>query len=185
VDVAYLSWTLRLCVAFVLLAAAAGKLRAGRVARAELVQAVRGLGVPVRLAGPVAHAVPVAEVGIVVLICLPGTARLGCLAAVALFAAFTAGVARLVGRGADATCRCFGTASDLGGRHVVRNLALVALAASASLVTVFAPHGGLPALAVAVCTASAVPVAAAFVRWDDMAILVAGLPGLANTEKGR
>jgi len=50
---------------------------------------------------------------------------------------------------------------------------------------VLAPHGGIPALALAALTASALPVATAFIRWDDLAILVAGLPGPASIEKGR
>jgi hypothetical protein len=184
VDVLYLALAPRLSVALVLLAAAVGKLRAGRPARRELALAVRRLGGPARLAGPAAHAVLVAEVGIAILACLPGTALLGCLAAAALFGAFSAGVARLVATDARAFCRCFGTASDLGGRHVVRNLALVALAGGAALVTALAPQRGTPPVALAVAIASAVPVAAAFVRWDDLVILVAGLPEPARIEKG-
>lgn len=184
-DLLYLAWTLRLSVAFVLLAAAVGKVRAGRFARTEFVRAVRRLGAPVRLAGLAAHTVLVAEFAIAVLVCLPGTALLGCLAATTLFGTFSAGVARLVWMGTDVRCRCFGAASDLTGRHVVRNLGLLAVAAGAALVTALAPHGGIPASALAALTASALPVAAAFVRWDDLAILVAGLPGPASIEKGR
>jgi hypothetical protein len=185
VDVLYLAWTLRLSVAFVLIAAAAGKLRAGRLARGELALAVRRLGAPVRLASLAAPAVLVAECGIAVLACLPGTALLGCLAATVLFGAFSAGVARLVAIGARASCRCFGPASDLGGRHVVRNLALVAQAGGAALVTALAPQGGTPPSVLAVAIAPAVLVAAAFVRWDDLVILVAGLPEPASNQKGK
>lgn len=180
----YLASTLRLSVALVLLAAAVGKLRAGRPARGELARAVRRLGAPVRLAGLAAHTALVAESGIAVLVCLPGTALLGCLAATALFGVFSAGVARLLATGTRASCRCFGAASDLGGRHVVRNLALVALAGCAALVTALAPHGTPAPLALAVAIASAAPIAAAFVRWDDLVILVAGLPEPARNEKG-
>lgn len=179
----YLAWALRLSVAFVMFTAAAGKLRAGRPARAELALAAGRLGAPSRLAGLTAHAVLVAEFGIAVLVCLPATAVLGCLAATALFGAFSAGVARLVATGAGGSCRCFGTANDLGGRHVVRNLALVALAGNAALVTALVPRGGTPPLALAVALAPAVPIAAAFVRWDDLVILIAGLPELASNER--
>jgi hypothetical protein len=181
----YLAVTLRLSVALVLLAAVVGKVRAGRAARAELGQAIRRLGAPTRLVGPVAHAVVPVEFGIVVLLWLPGTALLGCLAALALFGAFSAGVARLVALDAGVPCRCFGAARGLRGGHVVRNLALSALAAGAALATVVAPSNGLPAVALAGTIATAVPIAAAFVRWDDLAVLAAGLPEPATDEKGR
>ena len=158
----YLAWTLRLAAAFVLLAAAAGKLRAGLATAAALV----------------------AEFGIAVLVCLPGTALLGCLAATVLFGVFSVGVAWLIAIGAGGSCHCFGTASDLGGRHVIRNVALVALAGGAAVVTALAPDGTPPPVALAVATACAAPVAAAFVRWDDLVILLAGLPEPASNEKG-
>jgi hypothetical protein len=176
--------TLRLSVALVLLAAAVGKVRTGRVARAELGRAVRRLGVPTRLVGPVVHAVVAVEFGVVLLLCLPGTALLGCLAAAALFSVFSSGVARLVALDAGAPCRCFGGARELRGAHVVRNLALLALAAGAALATLVARPGGLPAGALAVSIATAVPIATAFVRWDDLVILAAGLPEPAANEKG-
>jgi hypothetical protein len=179
-----LAWTLRLAVAFVLLAAAAGKLRAGQAARAELALAVRRLGAPARLVGPVTQATLVSELAIAVLVCVPGTALLGGLAAIALFGAFAAGVARLVATNSGVACRCFGNASELDVRHVVRNLILLAVAGGAASATMLAPHGGISPLALVVAAASAVPIAAAFVRWDDLVILALGLPGPASHEKG-
>jgi hypothetical protein len=174
--VSYLDWTLRSAVALVLIAAAAGKLFAGPAARTELAEVARRLGVPAWLAGPAAVALAVVEAAIAVLIAVPTTAVVGGGAAVALFAGFAAGVHRLVGLASGLSCRCFGAASALGRRHVVRNLVLVVLSFAATALTLAGTTGpGGPAASV-IGVVLALPIAAGIVGWDHLAILAAGRP---------
>lgn len=123
-------------------------------ARRRFAASLRDLGLlPGRFAGPAAVAVPAAEVAVAAgcLLSLTG-ARVALptlLAAAALLAVLTAGVAVEVRNGTGARCACFGTAArPLGPRHLVRNGLLLALAAAGIVAAAAGPAGaeGLPAL---------------------------------------
>lgn len=94
-----------------------------------------------------------------------------------LTAALTAGVAVVIRRGTRARCACFGggSARPLGGAHLFRNLALLAVLAC-GLVGNPMGHGhpGLVGTLVAV-TAGAVA-ALVFICWEDLAELFAPIP---------
>lgn len=75
-----------------------------------------------------ARVIPVLELATAAtLVILPGW---GGVVAFGLLAAFTANLAMIVRSGAVATCACFGRASTapVSGRHLVRNVVLLALA---------------------------------------------------------
>jgi hypothetical protein len=142
------SLILRVLVATVLGAAAAGKLR-GRRAYREYARSLFTAGVPRRLVAPVAAAIAAGEVLAAVLLPWPATGAAGAVLATVLLAVLTAGVSRAVRRGTTATCRCFGPS---GGRlrpvHVARNITLTACAAGAAATTL-AGTGTPPAASLA------------------------------------
>ncbi|MEW2404221.1 MauE/DoxX family redox-associated membrane protein [Streptomyces sp. NPDC046862] len=120
----------------VFLVSVVGKV-AGRSAFTAFVGSVRALGVvPPVLVRPVARTVIAWEVAVCVLVAVPGrsAATAGFLAAVALLAGFTTGIAAAVRRGATAPCRCFGASTTpLGTPHIVRNVVLCAVAMAGAL----------------------------------------------------
>ena len=89
-------------------------------------EAVRGFGVPVGLSGPVATALPIAELGAAVLLIPSATARIGAALAVALMLIFAAAIIRSLARGEAPDCHCFGAlhSEPAGPRTLVRNLLL-------------------------------------------------------------
>jgi methylamine utilization protein MauE len=94
-----------------------------------------------------------------------------------LTAALLAGVAVVMRRGTRAHCACFGTGSGrpLGGAHLIRNLALLAVLA-AGLTGSPLSHGS-PAPAGTVVAAVVGAVAAVlFIRWEELAELFAPIP---------
>jgi len=111
--------------AFVL--AGASKLAAGQ---AWLGQAA-GLGVPRWLATPVPYTEIVVGAFVAVRVARPWPV----VVALALLAAFTALIVRLLATGRRPACACFGawSASPIGWRHLARNAALAALAVVALL----------------------------------------------------
>ncbi|WP_433243203.1 MauE/DoxX family redox-associated membrane protein [Streptosporangium sp. CA-135522] len=81
----------------------------------------------------VALLVVAAEFCVCALMVIPvtGSGIAGFALAALLLTAFAVGIVRVSRRGVRAPCRCFGaSAVPLGARHVVRNLALVAVAVS-------------------------------------------------------
>ena len=116
-------------IAVVFATSAVGKLRTAGV-RAAFHRSVEDMAVlPARAAGPVAVAVPIVEAVAVVLLVLPQTAAAGCVLALGLLAAFTAGIVVVLRRGTRASCMCFGaTDRPYGPRHLVRNGLLAAAA---------------------------------------------------------
>lgn len=128
---------------------------------------VRLFGVPESMAWPAAIGIPVAELVIVALIVPVATARLGgALGALGLLG-FAAAAARLVARGEEPDCNCFGVLvkTRVGPAMVVRNLAL---AVCAGLVAAVGPGTSLGlafwAWAPLVAVAGIVTVLAARVR---------------------
>ncbi|MGW5343728.1 MauE/DoxX family redox-associated membrane protein [Streptomyces sp. NPDC004050] len=116
----------------VFLVSLAGKV-AGRSAFTAFAGSVRSFGVvPPGLVRPVARTVIAGEATVCGLMAVPvrGAAAAGFAVAAALLVAFTAGIMAAVRRGAAAPCRCFGpSTTPLGTPHIVRNLALCAVAA--------------------------------------------------------
>ena len=105
-------------------------------------QAVKDFGVPERLAPLVGVLLPLAELATSVALLIQPWARWGGVAALALFLAFSAGIANAIRRGKDVDCGCFGRVySEVAGtRALARNLVLAALA------TVLVIHGPGPAI---------------------------------------
>jgi hypothetical protein len=89
----------------------------------------------------------------------------------------TAGVAAVIRRGTQTRCACFGAASSrpLGRAHLVRNLSLLAVVCvGLATVPLTQPR---PILADALLAAAVSGVAALlFIRWDDLADLLAPIP---------
>lgn len=110
--------------------------------RAGSRRALSDFGVPDALVPPLAVALPVVELGVAVALLPHATALYGAVAAVALLAAFTAGIAVNLLRGSRAACHCFGQLSTepIGWPVLARNGALL-LAGSVVLVAGW-PDGG-------------------------------------------
>ncbi|GLI02891.1 MauE/DoxX family redox-associated membrane protein [Phytohabitans aurantiacus] len=149
----------------------AGKVRGRREFRA-FEESLRGMALlPGALVRPVAAVVVAAEAVVPVLLLpvllLPGSgspfAIAGFLLGGTLLAAFTVAVALVLRRGTAAECRCFGGAAPTPFRrhHIVRNAALIAVAAAGGYAAwsgatltgqsaaVAVPLGAVAALAVA------------------------------------
>ncbi|MEX2981180.1 MauE/DoxX family redox-associated membrane protein [Streptomyces sp. C36] len=151
----YLALGIRCLIGAVFLASSVGK-TAGPGAFDRFVSSVDGMRiVPPRSSRSVARWVVAAEAAVCAALItpLPVAAVAGFVLAAALLAVFTAGIALTVRRGTRTPCRCFGTsASVLGPRHLVRNLALAAMAVTGAI-AVTAGGGTAPAGAVlAACT---------------------------------
>jgi thiol-disulfide isomerase/thioredoxin len=117
---------LRLLLACVFAAAAAGKLADRPGARA----AASGFGVPAALAGTVAVALPIAELAVAVLFVPVATAPVAAVAALALLVVFGVAIAAAIARHEAPDCHCFGAlhSAPAGPATLARNagLALVA-----------------------------------------------------------
>lgn len=152
------------------------KLR-GRDAFAVFERSVRRLGVlpSARLTRLAAITVAAAEVAVVVLVAipLPVSAFTGYVITVAMLSAFTVGIAMSLRRGDRTPCGCFGrSAVPLGGRHIVRNLLLIAIAAT-GLFSAWTESGSVTDPRVAVVIAIAGLVVGVLVTVaDDIAELV-------------
>lgn len=102
-----------------------------------------------------------------------------------LTAALTAGVALVIHRGTQARCACFGAGSTrpLGGAHLFRNLALLAVLAGGLASNPLShrhpgPVGTL--IAVTVGAVAALP----FIRWEDLAELFRADPIASLSRSG-
>jgi len=130
-------------------------------------------GLPVRAARVVAACVAAAEIAIALTAVLPGAVRAGLAAAVLLLAMFTVLLLRTVISGRRVPCNCFGASSTtVSARHVVRNLVLIAAAATGLALGPPLGHPGLPAVAVLVCAAAMVVPVAVIALLDDLAHLL-------------
>jgi hypothetical protein len=125
--VGYVVLAVQVAVGVVFLAAVVGKLFTGTRGFAD---ELRNLAVlPADLVRPAAVAVIVAEVAVLVLLVVPGTAPAGLTLAAVLLLAFAAALSVALARGRRAACRCFGAiGGPLGPRHVVRNVLLAGVA---------------------------------------------------------
>ncbi|MDT7838910.1 TlpA family protein disulfide reductase [Aquabacterium sp. OR-4] len=93
--------------------------------------AMRGFGVPAGLAQRLAPVLPWAELGVVVLLLLPGLALAGAALAVAMLAAFTLAITAALLRGVRPACNCFGQSAGkpINWLTAARNAALLGCAA--------------------------------------------------------
>ncbi|WP_438295682.1 MauE/DoxX family redox-associated membrane protein [Streptomyces sp. HUAS TT7] len=108
-------------------ASAVGKARGAEAFRG-FEDSARSMGVPARLSRSVAVAVIAGECAAVVLLALSPVP--GFVLTLLLLAAFTTGIVRTPRSGTKASCACFGASTTpIGRRHLVRNTALLALAA--------------------------------------------------------
>lgn len=171
----YVALALRVLVGVVFAASAFAKLR-HRAAFRDFASWVSGLpGLPARARQAVARVIAAAEVSIVALVAVPWTVRAGLALAVVVLAGFAAGAVGVIRAGVRAPCQCFGTsATPLGARHVVRNLALCAAAAVGA---VSAGTGGARPAGAGLSVAGAVAAAMFVVFLDDLAALLAGAFG--------
>lgn len=121
---------LRVVLAAVFLVAAVGKLLDRRGSR----QALRGFGVPPRVAAVASELLPIVELVIAVALLLRPTAQWGAVAAFVLLLSFVGGIANVLAHGWKPACHCFGIfhSEPAGPRAVARNGALLALAAIAA-----------------------------------------------------
>jgi thiol-disulfide isomerase/thioredoxin len=116
----------RLVLAAVFAVAAVAKLRD----RCGTRQAVVEFGAPEGLAGPLALALPLAELIVAGLLLSPETALAGAMGALALLLLFTLAVAASLARGKSPDCHCFGQlhSAPASWKTLVRNGALLAVA---------------------------------------------------------
>jgi thiol-disulfide isomerase/thioredoxin len=118
---------LRVLLAAVFAVAAAGKLadRPGTRAAAESFGAPRGLS------RALAAALPLAELSAAGLLLMPSTTRAGALVALALLVVFSVAIAVNLALGRRPDCHCFGQvhSEPVGAATLVRNAALIAVAA--------------------------------------------------------
>lgn len=115
--------TLSVALAAVLAVAGLTKL----VDRAGSREAARNFGSGDRFAGVVATGVPLAELGIALLLLPSATRWWAAVAAVALFLAFSITIARVMARGEAPECHCFGQlhSRPVGWRTLMRNGVLI------------------------------------------------------------
>ncbi len=91
---------------------------------------VEGFGLPGSLVGPIAFALPLAEIAIAIALIPGASARAGAVAAIALLAAFTIGISINLAQGRRPDCHCFGQlhSAPVGPATLVRNVLLAAAA---------------------------------------------------------
>lgn len=132
-------------------------------------EAVTGFGVPARFAGAAGLGLPLVELTVAGLLLPAATASVALAGAAGLLLAFTAGIGVSIARGRAPDCHCFGQlhSEPAGPRALIRNAALLALAAGALTGTLADPEpsavawlGRLDALEAAVVSAAMAFVAA-------------------------
>jgi hypothetical protein len=170
--VSYVLLACRVTIVVVFVVAVAGKVR-GRAAYADFRRSITEWRVLPRRASAAAAAATVAgEVGVVLLLALPGMATAGFAAGALLLAAFTTGVVLALRRGRTATCRCFGASTTrLGGAHVARNAILIGVCVAGAVSALVADGAPIhwPGAILALVSAG---VGALFVvRFDDLVAL--------------
>src|SRR5205814_4765308 len=93
-------------------------------------QAMRGFGVPDKLADFLGLLLPLAEIAVAVALVVPLTAWWGAVAALALLLMFVAGIGYNLAQGRTPDCHCFGQlhSSPAGWSTLIRNLVLALVA---------------------------------------------------------
>jgi peroxiredoxin len=121
----------RAVLAIVFAAAGIAKLR-DRAGTAEM---LRAFGLPRAATGAFARLLPLAELAVAIALVPTVSGRWGALAAAALLVAFTAAIVVNLMLGRKPECRCFGqvASAPIGPATLVRNVALLAIAALVAL----------------------------------------------------
>lgn len=173
----YIALAGRVLIATVFLVSASTKLRSAAAFGAFRRSTRRMAILPEPLVRPVAVLVVASEVAIVLLVATPTpvTGWLGLGLAAALLAGLAAAIGSTVRRGIRTTCQCFGhSGTPLGIVHIVRNVALVAVAGVAAVAGL---GGGRLELAGAVLAALAGVLLGALVTvLDDIRQVLRPLP---------
>ncbi|GII86308.1 methylamine utilization protein MauE [Sphaerisporangium siamense] len=164
----YLEIACRCLIGLTFVFAAVSKI-IGRGAAAGFVATIRELRPLSRgTARLVAATVVAAEFAVPALLLAPATARLGFLLAVALLAAFTAGIVTVLRRRVSVRCRCFGpSGAPMAPHHVARN-AVLALVAVTGLVAASAGPAPADPGALVLVAATAGVVAIVVVMLDEI-----------------
>jgi hypothetical protein len=112
-------------------------------------------GVPPGASRAGAVGIPLAELAVAALLVPTSTARIGAIAAVILLAAFCLGIARVLRRGEQPDCNCFGNAHSkpVGPWTLARN---AGLAGAAALVALAGPGAAIGEAALAAGLAAAI-----------------------------
>ncbi len=94
-------------------------------------QAMRGFGLPEKVAGPAGLALPIVEIVVAVLLLPVATAAWAGIAGLVLLLLFVAGIGYNLARGRTPDCHCFGQlhSEPIGRGTLIRNGVLAALAA--------------------------------------------------------
>jgi uncharacterized membrane protein YphA (DoxX/SURF4 family) len=168
----YLLLMCRAMVAGVFIVSLTSKIRSGPAYAAFRRSVDDWQVVPRRWLAPVAPAVVAGEAAVVLLLALPRTVPIGCVAAALLLSAFTVGISLVRRRRRMVTCQCFGASTtQVGAAHLVRNVLLLVLCVTGA-VTAMTADGTQPTAAGALLT---LLVAAAgvliVVRLDDILTL--------------
>jgi hypothetical protein len=160
----------RALLVVVLGAAVAGKLR--RQAFESFTVSLRAFGVPAAVAGAPVAALVVALEGVAAVLLIVAPAA-GYALALALIAAFTAVLHRVVHSGRRVACWCFGASTTpVGVSHLVRNASLL-VAAGLGIAAGALADGEAVALPIRlVALACGALAGAAIARWDDLAYVV-------------
>ncbi|MGW6918022.1 MauE/DoxX family redox-associated membrane protein [Kitasatospora sp. NPDC054939] len=171
---AYLLLAARCVIAAVFAASALGKLRAP----GEFAAALRGMEVvPDRLAGATAVAVPLVEVALALLVwASEPLTTWGFVLSAGLIALFVGVLVSVLRRGIDASCSCFGSSTAPVGRaHVVRNLVLLAVAATGLAASATGAGAPAEAAGAALAVLAGLFTAALVVATDTLVDLFSGL----------
>ncbi|WSA51820.1 hypothetical protein OIE67_48620 [Nonomuraea fuscirosea] len=167
----------RLLVLGIFLVSLAGKVRGRQAFREFLMATGTLLAVERRWARWLGSLAVVAEVGIVVLVAVPGTVAVGFALAAVTLGGFGYALVRAMGRGKGASCRCFGASEKPVGRHhVIRNVVLIGVALVAMGATFAGTSGGVELPGVVIAAVAAAVCVLVVVRLDDIAELFRPAP---------
>ncbi|MEU4712596.1 MauE/DoxX family redox-associated membrane protein [Micromonospora purpureochromogenes] len=171
----YLWIASRWVIAVVFAVSAAAKLRNRAAYRAFEAGLAAMEVVPPRVRRPVAMTVVTAEALVPVLVVVPATALPGLVVTLGLLTGLTLAVLTVTTRGTRAACPCFGAkVAPFGRRHLVRNIALIMVAAAGLLSGVTVTDGAVTTGGVLLALGAAVVLAALVVVFDDIVELLVG-----------
>ncbi|GAA3113374.1 MauE/DoxX family redox-associated membrane protein [Nonomuraea salmonea] len=171
----YVALAARCTLGIVFLVAVAGKVR-GRAAFEAFRRSVPALvplprgRVPAALPAALPATVVALEAATVLLLTTEFTAPAGLALAGAVLLAFSLGIRHALRAGSRASCNCFGASSaPLGRRHLVRNLALIAVACTGLATSYAGPQPQLAGAVLAIAAGGLIALFAVFT--DDLADL--------------
>jgi hypothetical protein len=181
----YIDLAMRAAIGIVFAVACTSKLRS-RIAFERFTRSLEVLKLPSaakpRLIAPVVVA---AEVATVVSLAAPVAVAIGFTLALTLLLAFAFSIVRAVTGGVQVPCQCFGSdGATLAGRHVLRNVLLVVLAAIGLAAQLSGTASGASVAGGLVAALAGAALGYMFIRWDDIAYLAAGPAEAVDTTGG-